>query len=66
MSSPQERPEQGVAFMNYFTFMSKAAEMPGLAELPMTVNRAGSEWGLLPHVKLEEYHLIKRYINYFW
>lgn len=66
MSSPQERLEQRVVFMNYFTFRSKAAEMPGLVELPMTVNRAGNEWRLLPHVKLDKYHLMKRYINYFW
>lgn len=54
MSRPQKRSDHGVVFMNYFTLRSKAVEMP------MTVTRAGSESGLLPHMKLEEYHLIKR------
>lgn len=32
--APQKRSEQGVVFMNYFIFRSKAAEMPRDVEHP--------------------------------
>lgn len=63
---PPKMSEQRFVFMNYFTFRPKVVEMPRAGRATHG-SQQGWQWvRAAATYEAEEYHLIKKYINYFW